>query len=566
MTILRCAIYTRKSTEDGLEQDFNSLHAQREACEAYIKSQASEGWQCRPKAYHDGGFSGGSMNRPALRQLLADIDAGKIDIVVVYKVDRLTRSLLDFSRIVELLDGKGASFVSVTQAFNTTTSMGRLTLNVLLSFAQFEREVTTERIRDKVAASKKKGIWMGGLVPLGYDLKDRQLLVNAEEARTVRWLYQAYVKLGNVRLLKEEADKQGVRSKCYTQGNGKTVGGNSFARGQLYCLLKNPLYTGKTRHKDNIYEGQHKAIIDEALWQEVQHLLATNGGTRLVDHNMPSRGWLARRLIDSTGEPMVASHATKAGRKYRYYVSASLMAKKPDNSKGWRLPAYNIEKTVITGIMSLLKDPIKVLTVLGITQITTELISQISRTSKQLIKNIESASLADITPLIRALLQQVRVTLYEVTIDIDVKGLARAVNMGGTLDIEVNGNIPPSAHTITVPVQLKRRGVEMRIVILGREQDNNDQDDILAKLVAQAHVWFEQLKSGASITEIAKAENIHIADVSRILPLAFLAPDIVTDILDGNHPVELTAEKLKRLGSLPLRWNDQRRTLGFAAA
>jgi site-specific DNA recombinase len=399
-----------------------------------------------------------------------------------------------------------------------------------------------------------------------YDLKDRQLLVNAEEARTVRWLYQTYVKLGNVRLLKEEADKQGVRSKCYIQGNGKTVGGNSFARGQLYCLLKNPLYTGKTRHKENVYEGQHKAIIDEALWQEVQHLLATNGGTRLVDHNMPSRGWLARRLIDSTGEPMVASHATKAGRKYRYYISASLMAKKPDNSKGWRLPAYNIEKIVITGVMSLFKDPIKVLTVLGITQITTELISQISRTSKQQIKNIESASLADITPLMRALLQQVRVSLYEVTIDINVKGLAQAVNMGGALDIEVNDNIPPSAHTITVPVQLKRRGVEMRIVILGKEQDNNNQDDTLAKLVAQAHVWFEQLKSGVSITEIAKAENIHLADVSRILPLAFLAPGIVIDILDGNHAVELTAEKLKRLGPLPLRWNDQRHALGFATA
>jgi site-specific DNA recombinase len=399
-----------------------------------------------------------------------------------------------------------------------------------------------------------------------YDLKDRQLLVNAEEARTVRWLYQTYVKLGNVRLLKEEADKQGVRNKCYIQGNGKTVGGNSFARGQLYCLLKNPLYTGKTRHKDNIYEGQHKAIIDEALWQEVQHLLATNGGTRLVDHNMPSRGWLARRLIDSTGEPMVASHATKAGRKYRYYISASLMAKKPDNSKGWRLPAYNIEKIVITGVMSLFKDPIKVLTVLGITQITTELISQISRTSKQQIKNIESASLADITPLMRALLQQVRVSLYEVTIDINVKGLAQAVNMGDALEMEVDGNALPSAHTITVPVQLKRRGVEMRIVILGKEQNNNDQDDILAKLVAQAHVWFEQLKSGVSITEIAKAENIHLADVSRILPLAFLAPGIVTDILDGNHPVELTAEKLKRLGSLPLRWNDQRHALGFATA
>lgn len=257
MNWLRCAIYTRKSTEDGLDQEFNSLDAQREACEAYIESQKSEGWKLVKTRYDDGGLSGGAMNRPALESLLEHVRAGKIDIIVVYKVDRLTRSLADFAKIVEILDDQGASFVSVTQAFNTTTSMGRLTLNVLLSFAQFEREVTAERIRDKIAASRKKGLWMGGPVPLGYDVRDKKMQINAKEAETVRRLFELYLELDTVRDVKAEADHRGYKTKEQKYSTGRKVGGCSFTRGRLYHLLKNPLYIGRVKHKDTTYQGQH---------------------------------------------------------------------------------------------------------------------------------------------------------------------------------------------------------------------------------------------------------------------------------------------------------------------
>ena len=267
---LRCAIYTRKSSEDGLEQDFNSLDAQREACEAYITSQKQEGWRLLPELYDDGGFSGATMERPALKRLLADVGQGRIDVVVVYKVDRLTRSLSDFARIVDIFDGKGASFVSVTQAFNTTTSMGRLTLNVLLSFAQFEREVTGERIRDKIAASKKKGMWMGGNPPLGYDCENRKLIVNDAEADTVRHIFRRYLATGSVRLLKNQLDTEGITSKVRTASDGSIFGGKPLARGALYLLLQNRIYRGEIVHKDRSYPGQHDPIVDQELWDAVQ--------------------------------------------------------------------------------------------------------------------------------------------------------------------------------------------------------------------------------------------------------------------------------------------------------
>src|SRR5256885_8865679 len=247
----RCAIYTRKSSEEGLEQEFNSLAAQREACEAYIRSQQHEGWHLARNRYDDGGFSGGNLERPAAQRLLADIRAGRVDIVVVYKVDRLTRSLADFARLVELFDAEAVSFVSVTQQFNTTSSMGRLTLNVLLSFAQFEREVTGERIRDKIAASKKKGLWMGGNAPLGYDADERALMINPAEAGTVRRIFALYRELGCVRRVKEEIDRLGLRTKSSTTANGTQRGGKSFSRGHLYTLLSNPIYTGQMRTRLN---------------------------------------------------------------------------------------------------------------------------------------------------------------------------------------------------------------------------------------------------------------------------------------------------------------------------
>ena len=316
----RCAIYTRKSTEEGLEQSFNSLHAQREACEAFIRSQKHEGWACLPEAYDDGGISGATMERPALQRLLSGIQDAKIDVVVVYKVDRLTRSLADFAKIVEIFDAQGVSFVSVTQQFNTTTSMGRLTLNVLLSFAQFEREVTGERIRDKIAASKKKGMWMGGFVPLGFDVKDRDLVVNGAEAETVRALFRLYRELGTVRRLKEEADRLGLTTKQRTQSSGPATGGRPFTRGHLYQLLSNPIYVGEVVHKGVSYPGRHDALVARELFDAVQRQLAGNASLRRSATNAKAPSLLTGLAHDEAGDLLSPTHANKKGRRYRYYV------------------------------------------------------------------------------------------------------------------------------------------------------------------------------------------------------------------------------------------------------
>src|SRR6266478_4150334 len=277
---VRCAIYTRKSSEEGLEQEFNSLQAQREACEAFIDSQRHEGWVCLRTAYDDGGFSGATMDRPALQQLLADITAGRVDTVVVYKIDRLTRSLADFAKIVEILDARRASFVSVTQQFNTTTSMGRLTLNVLLSFALFEREVIGERIRDKIAASKQKGMWMGGVPPLGYRAHDRKLVIVDSEAEIVRLIFRRYAERGSVRLLKDELESRGIQSKLRTSASGRISGGKPFARGALYLMLQNRIYRGEIVHREQSYVGEHEPIIDQPLWDAVQTQFAGNAAQR----------------------------------------------------------------------------------------------------------------------------------------------------------------------------------------------------------------------------------------------------------------------------------------------
>jgi site-specific DNA recombinase len=276
----RCAIYTRSSSEEGLDQNFNSLHAQRQACEAFVKSQVGEGWRLIKTAYDDGGFSGATMDRPALKALLEHVREERIDVVVVYKVDRLTRSLTDFAKIVEIFDAHGVSFVAVTQQFNTTTSMGRLTLNVLLSFAQFEREGTGERIRDKIAASKQKGMWMGSTPPLGYDLRDRHLVVNKAEAETVRLIFRLYIELKTLRRVREELDRKSVLSKQWASRGGVRHGGCAFGRGALYHLLTNPIYMGEIRHKNVTYPGQHEAIIERATWLQVQGMLSKKAAHR----------------------------------------------------------------------------------------------------------------------------------------------------------------------------------------------------------------------------------------------------------------------------------------------
>ncbi|MDT7952525.1 MAG: recombinase family protein [Acetobacteraceae bacterium] len=321
----KCAIYTRRSSEEGLEQDFNSLHAQREACEAYIRSQKHEGWVTLPAPYDDGGISGGTMDRPALHRLLLDVRAGEIQTVVVYKVDRLTRSLADFAKIVDIFDAHGVAFVSVTQHFNTTTSMGRLTLNVLLSFAQFEREVAGERIRDKIAACKRRGMWMGGNVPLGYDVHERKLIVNDEEAGSVRHIYARYLALRSVRLLKEELASSGIDSKRRVAPGGVERGGVPFSRGALYLLLQNRIYLGEVRHKESSYPGQHAPIVDPAVWDAVQALLASNAGDRMAASRAKEPSLLAGLRYDPAGRAMTATHAVKHGKRHRYYVSRPLL-------------------------------------------------------------------------------------------------------------------------------------------------------------------------------------------------------------------------------------------------
>ncbi len=355
---IRCAIYTRKSSEEGLEQEFNSLQAQREACEAFINSQRHEGWVCLRAAYDDGGFSGATMDRPALQRLLADIAAGRVDTIVVYKIDRLTRSLADFAKIVEILDQRSASFVSVTQQFNTTTSMGRLTLNVLLSFAQFEREVIGERIRDKIAASKRKGMWMGGVPPLGYRVEDRKLLVIDSEAEIVRSIFRRYAELGSVRLLKQELDARGIKSKSWTSASGRLIGGKPFSRGALYLMLQNRTYLGEIVHKGQSHPGEHAPIVDQPLWDAVHSQLADNTAERSSGTRTRQPSLLAGLLFDPDGNPMTPTHAVKKGTRYRYYVSRPLITKdQSERSAGLRIPAAEIEQLVTSRMRQWLLDP-----------------------------------------------------------------------------------------------------------------------------------------------------------------------------------------------------------------
>ncbi len=346
-TILRCAIYTRVSSDQGLEQDFNSLDAQREGAEAFIKSQTHEGWRLRRDHYDDGGFSGGSMERPALQKLLSDVAERRIDIIVVYKVDRLTRSLADFAKLIELFDGKGVSFVSVTQSFNTTSSMGRLTLNVLLSFAQFEREVTGERIRDKIAASKKKGIWMGGVVPLGYRVEKRKLIVDEAEAETVRLIFRRYVELGSLPTLQRDLRDRGITSRPRVLATGRQIGGVPFTNGPLAYMLKNRMVLGELNHRGVSYKSEHPAIVDAALFDAVQVKLAQNLNRRDLRKGK-SDALLTGCLFDDRGNLMSPSHAVKKGVRYRYYVSTALIqGRKAEAGTVARVPAQEIEALVL---------------------------------------------------------------------------------------------------------------------------------------------------------------------------------------------------------------------------
>jgi DNA invertase Pin-like site-specific DNA recombinase len=564
--VTRCAIYTRKSSEEGLEQDFNSLDAQREACEAYIASQKSSGWVALADMYDDGGISGGTMERPALRRLLADIEAGRVDTVVVYKVDRLTRSLSDFAKIVDAFDTKGVSFVSVTQQFNTTTSMGRLTLNMLLSFAQFEREVTGERIRDKIAASKRKGMWMGGNLPLGYDVDDRKLVINPLEAETVRHIFHRYAACQSVRELKEDLDRDGIVSKVRVDRFGKLTGGKPLARGALYLMLQNRIYRGEIVHKENAYPGLHDAIIDEALWDEVQAALSDNRVERLTQSKAAAPSLLAGLVYDGSGERMSPTHANKKGTRYRYYVSQSLIKRgRPKADAGaCRVPAADLETIVENTIRVMLADETVILDAAG--PVTVAERKSLIEHARILAERWPELPASDRRAILNTLIERIEVQPQTVGIKVRLAVLTAVV----TPDLDVGKlrfDLKGPTRLLSVPARLRRTGMETKLLVQGnRGPADRKPDRSLIRLIAQAHRFRNIFMTGSSrsMRTLAGDAGVSPSYFTRVLRLSFLAPEITKMILQGRQPPELTANRIKHTGRLDPAWVEQMVQLGLA--
>ncbi len=563
---VRCAIYTRKSHEEGLEQDFNSLDAQREACEAYILSQKHEGWACLPEMYDDGGISGATMERPSLKRLLNDIEAGRVDTVVVYKVDRLTRSLGDFAKIVEIFDRKDVSFVSVTQQFNTTTSMGRLTLNMLLSFAQFEREVTGERIRDKIAASKKKGMWMGGMPPLGYDVKDRKLVINDAEAGTVRHIFRRYGELGSVSDLKDDLDQGGIVSKVRVDRFGRTTGGKPFARGALYEMLRNRIYRGEIVHKENCYPGEHDAIVDEPLWDAVQRKLAENRTDRVNGVGAAQPSLLAGLVFDEAGDRMTPTHANKKGTRYRYYVSKKLVQEGRRHApRGFRVPAADLETIVEDRLRRFLGNEAEVFGALEGRDTDANACADIAARAVNLSNRWQALAPTEKRAVLLALVERIDIQSESLEIRFLPGRLPAVLDDGNGDRDRMDSTEDGERHiTFTVPARLKRAGMETRLLIDGTDARRKP-DHSLHRLLAQAHRYRDMVmhNGGKSMSELATEAGVGGSYFSRVLRLAFLAPDIVSVILDNDHPVDLTANRLAKDVRLPLVWEDQRALLGI---
>ena len=561
----QCAIYTRKSSEEGLEQAFNSLDAQREACESYIKSQRHEGWKALPRHYDDGGFSGGNTERPRLTRLLDDIKAGRVDVIVVYKVDRLSRSLADFVRLIELFDTHQVSFVSVTQQFNTSSSMGRLTLNVLLSFAQFEREVTGERIRDKITASRQKGMWMGGVVPLGYDVVDKTLVVNEQEAKTVRHIYNRYLTLGCVRRLKEELDIKGYTSKVRAV-KGVNTDGRPFSRGALYTLLKNPIYIGQVTHQGRRYEGQHAALLETALWEKVQDRLNENRRKHHTRKSVKDPSLLAGLLFDDNGHPLSPSHTKKDNRRYRYYVNqVVLQYREKDAGSILRLPAKVIETLVIQQLLSLWKNTKQLLGLLNRKLLPANKQVSLLDRAKSLFIEWDTYSPHQQIIYLKMIFQKIIIRCEGVDLHISTDGMLRCLD-----NEELTEEIPDKEadiQMVTVPAKLKRCGIETRFIV------KNDVDPgphaisvkAMQDALLKALQWHEGLVSGtiASTADIAKSEGITQRYIVRILKLAFLAPDIMEAIIAGRLPEDLTLTRLKK--GFPMEWSKQRKVFGFTS-
>ncbi len=555
---VRCAVYTRKSTEDGLEQEYNSLDAQYDACTAYALSQRHEGWTLVKDRYDDGGFSGGTLDRPGLQRLLADIEAGKVDIILLYKIDRLTRSLSDFAKIVDILDRKGASFVSITQSFNTTTSMGRLTLNMLLSFAQFEREVTGERIRDKIAASKRKGIWMGGPVPLGYDLVERKLVVNRREAELVHHIMKRYLALGSVRELVTELSAEGHRTKLQVRTSTANRGDRTFQRGTLYHLLSNQIYRGKIVHKGEVFDGEHDAIVPDELWDEVQAMLAerSQGGNTRAS---PSRiSLLTGLLYDGAGRAMVPTHTQKGNRRFRYYATRSDLV---DQSTAWRVKAQDLEAIVLSQLASTLRRPAEIECHLQPGTYNAEQALELFAASNELVEHLETCPSAKKQELISKCIGRIELNDTAVAIILDNRGLLEA------LDNKSNLAVSPKDLVIHCPAMKVRRGQELRLVIPPSHSTDlpTGRDDKLVALIVESRSTLELILANPNESLPALASHIGRCRVrmAKLAKLACLAPEILMLVLDGKQPLNLTPRRLLD-ADLPLCWDEQKRTLGFA--
>ena len=559
---LRCAIYTRKSSEEGLEQDFNSLDAQREACEAFIASQKREGWTLVSEMYDDGGFSGATMERPAFKRLLSDVSTGKIDVVVVYKVDRLTRSLSDFAKIVDIFDKHAVSFVSVTQQFNTTSSMGRLTLNILLSFAQFEREVTGERIRDKIAASKKKGMWMGGQPSLGYDVKDRKLIVNNTEAETVRHIFRRYTELKSVQGLKEDLDGAGIVSKVRVASDGSRYGGRPLSRGALYLMLQNRIYRGEIVHKGKGYPGEHETVVDEALWNTVQAILSENRVDRANGKTGHQPNLLTGILFDTHGGRMAPTHANKKGTRYRYYISRSLLdGSAKAKAQGQRIPAVALESLVVRRVRGWLGDPAGILHAIRHAAFDALTQKRLIERARDFAKQDHVPGIEGLRAFMRSSIVRVQVHADRIDIMLDQYQACRYLDETAT---QPEANRPVTM--LSIPARLKRTGKEMRIIV-GDGSDPATPDTGLVRLLVRANAIRGQLLADRSLTfeDIAKSEGIVPSYATRLFRLTILAPDIVSAILTGKQPPELTARRLMDDTRLPLDWSEQRRRLGFVS-
>ncbi len=556
---IRCAIYTRKSSEEGLEQDFNSLDAQREACAAYVASQASQGWSLLPQMYDDGGLSGGSLERPALQRLLADVKSGQIDTIVVYKVDRLTRSLLDFAKLVEAFDAADVSFVSITQSFNTTTSMGRLTLNMLLSFAQFEREVTAERIRDKLAASKAKGMWMGGIPPLGYEPDGRSLKIIEEHASLIRDIHARYLQIGNVRILAEELLRESIRVPVRTLTTGRTIGGGAFTRGQIYKILSNPIYRGKIAHKDQTFEGLHDAIIDASTWECVQAKLADNSHKRRT-RNERSNALLAGLLFDHDGNPLKAVHTTKpvpgkpecAARRYRYYIEqAEPRGVRSNRPPTLRIPASEIEQLVKKELKRLFEHPLALIERTSL-KLPSAVLPVIEAKSRQVALALDGKA----RRIIRSVIARILIYPDRIELQLSSSGIAKVLDQPlATSDKDT------FAHEVRA--SLKRSGLAVRLIEANGQPATADKVDLsLIRLINQARTWWAELSKGElNIASLARQEGVTRSYIARILRLAFLSPELIDAILNGRATQSLSGHMLRAKGVIADDWTAQRKEL-----